>query len=60
MDQDRARVGGCRCGVLGACGVMALRDKVLLIVVLALVLVFPFILDSRGYLNKRLISKPSC
>ena len=49
MDQDRARVGGCGCGVLGASGVMAVRDKVLLIVVLALVLVFPFILDSRGY-----------
>lgn len=49
MDQGRARVGGCGCGVLRASGVMAVRDKVLLlIVVLALVLVFPFILDSRG------------
>lgn len=49
MDRDRARWDGCGCGVLGATGVMAVRDKVLLIVVLSLVLVFPFILDCRGY-----------
>lgn len=49
MDRDRARVGWCGCGVLGASGVIPVRDKVLLIVVLSLVPVFPFILDSRGY-----------
>lgn len=49
MDRDRAKVGGRGCGVLGDSGVIPVRDKVLLIVLLSLVLVFPFILDSRGY-----------